>query len=138
MHRLQIPLHDQINNKLRITFLSRQTKYRRILNENELVNALEQNQNYSVKHVNFDRLLYYFIDLSFLFCLTFIFVYFFRNMKFVDQLEISRNTDILIGIHGAGLTHLLFLPDWATIFELFVQKMIDLYNLVSQIRFFNF
>lgn len=40
-------------------------------------------------------------------------------MKFRDQLEISRNTDILIGMHGAGLTHLLFLPKWATIFELY-------------------
>lgn len=39
---------------------------------------------------------------------------------FVQQLEIIADTDILIGIHGAGLTHLLFLPDWAVIFELCV------------------
>lgn len=43
-----------------------------------------------------------------------------RNMKFVDQLEITRNTDVFIGMHGAGLTHLLFLPKWATLFELYV------------------
>lgn len=34
-------------------------------------------------------------------------------------MEITRNTDIFIGIHGAGLTHLLFLPKWATLFELY-------------------
>ena len=31
----------------------------------------------------------------------------------------THNTDILVGIHGAGLTHLLFLPDWAEVFELY-------------------
>lgn len=41
-----------------------------------------------------------------------------RSMRFTDQLEVTRNTDIFIGMHGAGLTHLLFLPNWATIFEL--------------------
>eukprot|EP00057_Strongylocentrotus_purpuratus_P003911 XP_003727642.2 PREDICTED: EGF domain-specific O-linked N-acetylglucosamine transferase [Strongylocentrotus purpuratus] len=35
-------------------------------------------------------------------------VYHWRNMKIADQLQ----------IHGAGLTHLLFLPDWAVIFEI--------------------
>lgn len=43
----------------------------------------------------------------------------FRTTKFTKQLEITRNTDILIGMHGAGLTHLLFLPNWATIFEIY-------------------
>lgn len=42
-----------------------------------------------------------------------------RSIKFPAQLEITRNTDIFIGMHGAGLTHLLFLPKWATIFELY-------------------
>jgi protein O-GlcNAc transferase len=39
-------------------------------------------------------------------------------MPFEDQLNITLNTDILIGMHGSGLTHLLFLPDWAVLFEL--------------------
>ena len=34
-------------------------------------------------------------------------------------MQIIRNTDILVGIHGAGLTHMLFLPDWAVVFELY-------------------
>ncbi|RXG69537.1 EGF domain-specific O-linked N-acetylglucosamine transferase [Armadillidium vulgare] len=36
------------------------------------------------------------------------------NTPIVDQW-----TDILIGIHGSGLTHLLFLPDWAVVIELY-------------------
>ena len=30
----------------------------------------------------------------------------------------SHNSDLFIGMHGAGLTHSLFLPDWAAVFEL--------------------
>lgn len=43
----------------------------------------------------------------------------FCSIKFSAQLEITRNTDIFIGMHGAGLTHLLFLPKWASLFELY-------------------
>jgi len=39
-------------------------------------------------------------------------------MDFKKQLENTHNTDIFIGIHGAGLSHLMFLPDWAVVFEL--------------------
>ncbi|VDN56470.1 unnamed protein product [Dracunculus medinensis] len=41
------------------------------------------------------------------------------GVTFVKQLEITYNSDILIGMHGSGLTHLLFLPDWATVFEIY-------------------
>lgn len=41
-----------------------------------------------------------------------------KKVSFKKQLQITRNTDIFIGIHGAGLTHLLFLPDWAAVFEM--------------------
>lgn len=40
-------------------------------------------------------------------------------MPFIDQVNITANSDILIGIHGAGLTHCLFLPDYAVLFELY-------------------
>jgi len=41
-----------------------------------------------------------------------------ENMTLHQQLTITRNTDVFISIHGAGLTHMLFLPDWAVVFEL--------------------
>lgn len=44
-----------------------------------------------------------------------------KKVPFKKQLEITRNSDIFIGIHGAGLTHLMFLPDWAAVFEMCVQ-----------------
>ena len=42
-----------------------------------------------------------------------------HSIPFKDQLKIIQNTDILVGIHGAGLAHMLFLPDWAAVFELY-------------------
>lgn len=95
LHRLKIPIHKTRGDKIRITLLSRDTKYRRILNENELIRKLEENKGYVVSKVVFNK-----------------------NVSFKQQLEIVRNTDVFIGIHGAGLTHLLFLPDWAVVFEL--------------------
>lgn len=96
LHRLKIPLHKRSNEKIHITLLSRDTTYRKILNEEDLIKALEKNKDYDVKRVVYNR-----------------------KLKFKQQLEVTRNSDIFIGIHGAGLTHLLFLPDWAVVFELY-------------------
>lgn len=95
LHRLDIPLHHKSDDRIRITFLERKTRFRQILNSDELIDELNKNQSYAVKSVRFER-----------------------TTPFTEQLEIIRNTDIFIGIHGAGLTHLLFLPKWATIFEM--------------------
>lgn len=95
LHRLKIPLYQRSNRKIRITFLSRKTQYRRVLNDIFLVAAIEENAEYEVQKVVFDK-----------------------DMPFKKQLEISRNSDVFIGIHGAGLTHLMFLPEWAVLFEL--------------------
>ncbi|XP_017766635.1 PREDICTED: EGF domain-specific O-linked N-acetylglucosamine transferase [Eufriesea mexicana] len=96
LHRLRIPLHERKNQRIRITLLSRDTQYRKILNEDELVNALKENPEYKVRKVIYNK-----------------------KVPFKKQLEITRNTDIFIGIHGAGLTHLMFLPDWAALFEIY-------------------
>jgi len=80
---------------LQLTLLSRATKYRQILNEQEIVKALSD-EGYQVTVAKFTPL-----------------------VPFQEQLETIRNTDILVGIHGAGLTHLLFLPDWAHVLELY-------------------
>lgn len=55
LHRLQIPLQQQSDNKIRITFLVRRTKYRQILNIDELMAALRKDQNFQVKNVSYER-----------------------------------------------------------------------------------
>ncbi|KAF0760964.1 EGF domain-specific O-linked N-acetylglucosamine transferase [Aphis craccivora] len=97
LHRLNIDQKPNDNGKIRITFLSRNTKYRNVLNENELITALNNHSQYEVKKV----------------------VYSGNILTFKEQIQITYNTDIFIGMHGAGLTHLLFLPEWAVLFELY-------------------
>ena len=41
------------------------------------------------------------------------------QISFHKQIQLISNTDVLIGVHGNGLSHLLFLPDHASIIELF-------------------
>ncbi|CAD1478685.1 unnamed protein product [Heterotrigona itama] len=96
LHKLRIPLHERKNERIRITLLSRDTQYRKILNEDELTKALKENPEYKVRKVVYNK-----------------------KVSFKKQLEITRNSDIFIGIHGAGLTHLMFLPDWAAVFEIY-------------------
>lgn len=94
LHSLNVKLHLRTNDKVRVTLLSRGTTYRAILNEQEIVEALLKNKKYHVQRVVYDR-----------------------TVPFTEQLELTYNTDVFIGMHGAGLTHLLFLPDWAAVFE---------------------
>ncbi|XP_043506488.1 EGF domain-specific O-linked N-acetylglucosamine transferase isoform X2 [Frieseomelitta varia] len=96
LHKLRIPLHERKNERIRVTLLSRDTQYRKILNEDELTKALKENPEYKVRKVIYNK-----------------------KVPFKKQLEITRNSDIFIGIHGAGLTHLMFLPDWAAVFEIY-------------------
>lgn len=95
LHRLNIHEYVRNNSKVHVTLLSRETAYRNILNEKDLISSLESNSDLEVRRIVFNN-----------------------EIPFKSQLEVIRNTDILIGIHGAGLTHLLFLPDWAGVFEL--------------------
>lgn len=98
IHKLDIETITPNNkNMVRITLISRQTKYRQILNEHQLLTALRT--NLSEVTVN---------------------VYDFNHrMPFLDQIKITANSDVLIGMHGAGLTHCLFQPDWGVLFELY-------------------
>lgn len=45
----------QQQQKLRITYLSRRTKYRQVLNENELLAQLNANEDYIVQRVSYER-----------------------------------------------------------------------------------
>jgi len=96
----KLQIHHQGNfledKKVRVTIISRNTKYRRILNEANLVDALEKTGLFEVTVARFDS-----------------------KVPFREQVSLSHNTDILVGIHGAGLTHLIFLPDWAQVFEVY-------------------
>ncbi|XP_023290002.1 EGF domain-specific O-linked N-acetylglucosamine transferase isoform X2 [Orussus abietinus] len=111
LHRLKIPLHPRKSSKIRVVLLSRDTQYRNILNQDELVTALKKNPNYHVKKAVYNK-----------------------NMSFKKQLEISSNADIFIGIHGAGLTHMMFLPDWAAVFELYNCEDPSCYKDLARLR----
>ncbi|XP_015782134.1 EGF domain-specific O-linked N-acetylglucosamine transferase-like [Tetranychus urticae] len=88
---------DYDPSEIRITLISRTTKYRKILNEEELLTSLRaKSKHFKVQKVEFTH-----------------------QMPFDQQLKISHNSDILIGMHGAGLTHCLFQPDWGVLFELY-------------------
>lgn len=88
---------DKPNRSIRITIIVRNTRFRRILNLDELVRTIQQKSKlFSVKTVDFNH-----------------------QMPFKHQMEMIANTDILVGMHGAGLTHSLFLPDYAVLFELY-------------------
>ncbi|XP_054161345.1 uncharacterized protein LOC128959425 [Oppia nitens] len=91
--KVVVPEND---NLVRITLISRRTKYRQILNEQELIDSLSDLKDVSIKLYDFNHW-----------------------MQFSEQIEISANSDVLIGMHGAGLTHVLFQPDWSVLFELF-------------------
>lgn len=84
-------------HQIRVTLLDRNSKFRRILNQNELVTRLKTIGEYNVTVVEYD----------------------WRKMTFIQQLRYTYNSDVFICMHGAGLAHGLFLPDWATLFELY-------------------
>lgn len=97
LFRLNISQETLKEVKIRVTILIRSTEFRKILNLDELVHALKAVPLFQVTVVDYK----------------------YRSLGFLEQLKITHNSDIFIGMHGAGLTHLLFLPDWAVIFELY-------------------
>ncbi|XP_076048525.1 EGF-domain O-GlcNAc transferase isoform X2 [Oratosquilla oratoria] len=115
VHRLNIPTRIIGDGKIHITILSRKTKHRRILNEGKLIKALKRNKEFLIRKVEFGH-----------------------DMDFKEQLKQDQWTDILIGVHGAGLTHLLFLPDWAVIFEIYNCGDPNCYKDLARLRGINY
>lgn len=72
-----------LDSPLVITFINRTTK-RRLLNQPALLASLRPTIHLNV------------VD--------------FADLPFADQLSLARSTDLLVGVHGAGLTHAIFLP----------------------------
>lgn len=112
LHRLNIPQAGPQGGRVRVTLLARSTEYRRILNQVELVNALKTVPLLEVNAVDYK----------------------FKEVPFPVQLRITHNSDVFIGMHGAGLTHLLFLPDWAVIFELYNCQDESCYRDLARLR----
>ena len=44
------------------------------------------------------------------------------QISFEEQVRLMRNTSVLIGVHGAGLTNLLYLPTQALVVEISTRK----------------
>lgn len=117
IHRLRIPQFGPMkSNQIRITLLNRTTEFRQILNVNEIVEHLKNTSKKS-----HDDFLINVVDFN-------------GHVPFLQQLNITHNTDIFMGMHGAGLTHLLFLPDWATIFEIHNCEDKDCYRDLARLR----
>lgn len=80
IHRLHIPqLGPLKSNQIRITLLNRTTQYRQILNVNEIIDHLKNissngNEDYILNVVDYNI-----------------------NMPFIQQLNITHNTDIFMG-----------------------------------------
>ena len=97
-HRMGLSPPIPHQGPVRVTIMHRLTQHRQILNLKELVDTLKDSGSYEVQVAQFTH----------------------GRPSFLEQLKVVREqTDILVGIHGAGLTHLLFLPNWAAVFELY-------------------
>uniref|UniRef100_H2ZP93 EGF domain-specific O-linked N-acetylglucosamine transferase n=1 Tax=Ciona savignyi TaxID=51511 RepID=H2ZP93_CIOSA len=104
LHRMNITQNGPEPGRVRVTFLIRSKKpdylgkvYRQIMNEAELIQVLKNIPDFDVKGGKYSQ----------------------DKMSFKEQLTVTHNSDIFIGMHGAGLTHFLFLPPWAVAFELY-------------------
>lgn len=42
----------------------------------------------------------------------------FENLSFPEQIQVAQYTDVLVGVHGAGLTHGMFLPENSVMIEI--------------------
>ena len=89
-----------IAQPLRRTYVSRaKSKIRRLLNEEDLYDVLANN--------GFE-------------------IVFFDNMSFAEQIKIAAESEVIIGVHGANLTNLLFMRPQTSVIELINEKSVNL------------
>ncbi|PCI94636.1 hypothetical protein COB11_03605 [Candidatus Aerophobetes bacterium] len=61
--------------------------------------------------------------------------YYLEKKSYQNQIEIMKNTDVLMGVHGNGFSHLLFLPKDAAVVEVMPEGCLMLgYRLFSNIK----
>lgn len=96
LYKLRIDKNEKRDDPIiRVTIISQSKSTRRILNENDIKTASDNiSDEFQTRVVDF------------------------ASMTFLEQLKITHSTDILVGVHGDGLTHTLFLPDWGSLLEL--------------------
>jgi protein O-GlcNAc transferase len=113
LHRFKISQEGPLKDKLRVTLLARGTQFRNILNQDQLVKDIKKklSNEIELKIVAYDL-----------------------STPFVDQVKQTHNSDIFMSMHGAGLTHLLFLPDWAAVFEVYNCEDKDCYADLARLR----
>ena len=110
---MKIEQKGPLEKKIRVTLLARNTQFRNILNQEALVKELNRRLK---DDIEFSLVAY---DIK---------------MPFIEQLKHTHNTDIFISMHGAGLTHMLFLPDWAAVFEVHNCEDKDCYYDLARLR----
>lgn len=88
-HDIQDPPIRQANQSMVVTFVDRRS-HRRLRNQTALFRALElRHPQITIRLVDF------------------------AAISFAQQLRVARETDILVGVHGAGLTHTMFMREGA-------------------------
>lgn len=98
---------------MRVTLLARGTQFRNINNQEQIIKELKKKFK---NEIDFKVVTY---DLK---------------TTFVEQVKQTHNSDIFMSMHGAGLTHLLFLPHWAAVFEIYNCEDKDCYLDLARLR----
>jgi hypothetical protein len=63
----------------------------------------------------------------------------FALLPFKEQIRIVANTDVLLGVHGNGLSHTLFLPSTGSLIELFPPDSLRVeYSILTRARGLNY
>ena len=84
--------------KLIVTFINR-TNNRKLVNQSNLLSDLRSAFPYAKNKIEVRE-----ID--------------FAALPLAEQLQLVRETDVLVGVHGAGLTHAMFLPPGGAVVEI--------------------
>ena len=84
----KISRKNRINKRVYIT--RKKAKIRKLINETKIIEILKT---------------YNFLVLAF------------EDLTFIEQVEFMQNTEILISIHGAGLTNMIFMKEKSKVFE---------------------